>query len=72
VSTPAISQKELVALFLKKAAEPPPEANLILARHLQCKESCDLAQVVSEAVKKYVAPGSYQLPTPPELLPPLG
>jgi hypothetical protein len=31
VPTPALSQEELVALFLKKAAEPPPEANLILA-----------------------------------------
>jgi hypothetical protein len=67
-----MSQEELVAAFLKKAAEPPPEANLILARHLQCKESCDLAQAVSEAVKKYVTPGSYRLPTPTELLPPLG
>jgi hypothetical protein len=67
-----MSQEELVAIFLKKAAEPPPEANLILARHLQCKESCDLAQAVSEAIRKYVASGSYRLPTPPELLPPLG
>jgi hypothetical protein len=67
-----LSQEELVALFLKKAAEPPPEANLILARHLQCKESCDLAQTVSEAIRKYVESGSYWLPTPPELLPPLG
>jgi hypothetical protein len=67
-----MSQEELVALFLKKAAEPPPEANLILARHLQCKESCDLAHAVSEAIRHYVPPGSYRLPTPPELLPPLG
>ena len=67
-----MSQEELVALFLKKAAEPPPEANLILARHLQCRESCTLAQGVAEAIRQYVAPGSYQLPTPPELLPPLG
>jgi hypothetical protein len=72
VPTPALSQEELVALFLKKAAEPPPEANLILARHLQCKESCDLAQAVSEAIRKYVASGSYRLPTPTDLLPPLG
>jgi hypothetical protein len=72
VPTPALSQEELVALFLKKAAEPPPEANLILARHLQCKESCDLAQAVSEAIRKYVESGSYRLPTPTELLPPLG
>jgi hypothetical protein len=38
----------------------------------QCRESCDLAQAVSEAIRQYVAPGSYRLPTPPELLPPLG
>jgi hypothetical protein len=67
-----MSKEELVALFLMKAAEPPPEANLILARHLQCKESCDLAQAVSKAIQQYAAPGSYLLPTPPELLPPLG
>jgi hypothetical protein len=72
VPTPASSKEELVALFLKKSAEPPPEANLILARHLQCKESCDLAQAVSEAIRQYAAPGSYRLPTPPDLLPPLG
>jgi len=72
VPTPALSQEELVALFLKKAAEPPPEANLILARHLQCKESCDLARAVSEAIRHYVAQGSYRLPTPQELLLPLG
>jgi hypothetical protein len=67
-----MSKIELVELFLKKAAEPPPEANLILARHLQCKESCDLVQAVSKAIQQYAAPGSYRLPTPPELLPPLG
>jgi hypothetical protein len=67
-----MSKEELVELFLKKAAEPPPEANLILARHLQSRESCDLAQAVSEAIRQYVAAGSYRLPTPPELLPPLG
>ena len=67
-----MSKEKLVELFLKKAAKPPPEANLILARHLQCKESCDLAQAVAEAVRQYVAPGSCRLQTPPELLPPLG
>jgi len=72
VPTTALSQEELVELFLKKAAEPPPEANLILARHLRCRESCDLAHAVAEAIRQYVAPGSYQLPTPPELLSPLG
>jgi hypothetical protein len=67
-----LSQEELVALFLMKATEPPPEANLILARHLQCKESCDLAHAVSEAINRHVATGTHRLPTPPDLLPPLG
>ena len=45
-----MSQEALAALFIQKAAEPPPEANLILARHLKCRESCDLAHAVSEAM----------------------
>jgi hypothetical protein len=67
-----MSQEELADLFLKKATEPPPEANLILATHLQCKVSRDLAQAVSEAMSRHVAAGSHRLPTPPDLLPPLG
>jgi predicted anti-sigma-YlaC factor YlaD len=67
-----MSQEELADLFLKKAAEPPPEANLILATHLQCKQSRDLAQAVAGAIRQYVAAGSDRLPTPPDLLPPLG
>jgi hypothetical protein len=65
-------QEELEELFLKKAAEPPPEANLILARHLQSRESCDLAHAVSEAIRRHVATGTLRLPTPPDLLTPLG
>jgi hypothetical protein len=67
-----MSQEALVELFLKKAAEPAPEANVILARHLQSRESCDLARAVSEAIGRYVATDTPWLPTPPELLPPLG
>ena len=70
--TPAMSQEELAQMFLEKAAEPPPEANLILARHLQSRESCDLAHAVSEAMSRHVATGTHLLPTPPDLLPPLG
>jgi hypothetical protein len=67
-----MSKEELVELFLKKAAEPPPEANLILARYLRCRESCDLANAVSEAISRHVTTGTHRLPTPPDLLPPLG
>jgi hypothetical protein len=67
-----MSKEVLAALFKQKAAEPPPEANLILARHLKCRESCDLAHAVSEAMSRHVAAGSHRLPAPPDLLPPLG
>jgi hypothetical protein len=67
-----MSQEALAALFIQKAAEPPPEANLILVEHLKCRESCDLAHAVSEAMSRHVAAGSHRLPTPPDLLPPLG
>jgi hypothetical protein len=67
-----MSQEALAALFIQKAAEPPPEANLILARHLRCRESCDLAHAVSEAMSRHVAAGSHRLPPPSDLLPPLG
>jgi hypothetical protein len=67
-----MSKEELAELFLKKAAEPPPEANLILARHLQSRESCDLAHAVSDAMSRHVTAGTHRLPTPPDLLPPLG
>jgi len=49
VSRRSMTREELAALFMAKAAEAPPAANLILARHLQCKESCDLSSAVAEA-----------------------
>ena len=57
-----MTQEELAALFIQKAAEPPPEANLILARHLKSRESCDLAHAVSEAMSRHVATGSHSAP----------
>jgi hypothetical protein len=67
-----MSQEALAELFVRKAAEPPPEANLILAKHLQSRESCDLANAVSEAINRYVGMDIHRLATPPELLSPLG
>ena len=66
-----MTSEELVALFMSKAAEAPPAANLILARHLQCKESCDLSSAIAEATQRYAGTERTLLPTPPELLPPL-
>jgi hypothetical protein len=66
-----MTREELAALFMAKAAEAPPVANLILARHLQCKESCDLSSAIAEATQRYAGTERTLLPTPPELLPPL-
>jgi hypothetical protein len=38
-----MTRGDLVALFAMKATAPPPEANKLLVRHLQCKESIRLA-----------------------------
>ena len=43
----------------------------MLVRHLQCKESLDLAQIVSEAKDKYAGNTAAVLSSPSELLPPL-
>jgi hypothetical protein len=66
-----MTSEELVALFMSKAAEPPPAASLILARHLQCKESCDLSSAIAEATQRYAGTDRTLLLAPPELLPPL-
>jgi hypothetical protein len=66
-----MTREELAALFMAKAAKAPPAANLILARHLQCKESCELSSAIAEATQRYAGTERTLLPTPPELLPPL-
>ena len=63
---------DLLALFAAKAAAPPPETSQMLARHLQCKESLQLSHCVAAAMDRYAAADSHPLPTPTELLPPLG
>ena len=66
-----MSRDDLLALFAEKAAEPPPEANQLLARHLQCKVSLRLATAVSAALNVYAGSDPVPLPTPSSLLPPL-
>jgi hypothetical protein len=66
-----MTREELGALFMAKAAEAPPAASLILVRHLQCKESCDLASAVAEAIQRYAGTERTPLQAPPGLLPPL-
>ena len=66
-----MSRNDLLALFAEKAAAPPPEANQLLARHLQCKVSLRLASAVSAALHVHVGSDPVPLPTPSSLLPPL-
>ena len=66
-----ISREDLLALFAEIATAPPPEANLLLARHLQCKISVQLAQTFTEAVRCFGGSDPHPLDAPSELLPPL-
>ena len=66
-----ISREELVALFQAQATAPPPEANRLLARHLQCKTSVKLAAAVRDALNRYAGNDPLPLPAPSTLLPPL-
>ena len=65
------TRDELAALFMAKAAEAPPAADLILAMHLQCRESCDLSNAVAEATRRYARTDKIPLVAPADLLPPL-
>lgn len=66
-----MSRDDLLALFAKKATAPPPEANQLLARHLQCKASLRLASAVSGALNVYLGSDPDPLCAPSPLLPPL-
>ncbi|MFL6305897.1 MAG: hypothetical protein ACJ72H_20390 [Candidatus Sulfotelmatobacter sp.] len=66
-----INRDDLLALFAEKATAPPPEANQLLARHLQCKTSLRLASAVLGALNVYTGSQPVPLPTPSPLLPPL-
>ena len=72
MAAPPLTPEELITLFAAKATAPPTEANQLLVRHLQCKESVDLVRSVFEAMDRYTETGSQRLQTPIELLPPLG
>jgi hypothetical protein len=67
-----MTREKLLALFARKATEPPTEANQILVRHLKCKESVHLALAVSEAMNRYSGTDNQSLAAPSELLAPLG
>lgn len=71
ITPPKLSAEDLITLFRTRAAAPPPEASQTLARHLQCKDSLQLAHCITEAVNRHVAAGSAPLAAPSEMLPPL-
>jgi hypothetical protein len=66
-----MTSEDLIALFETKAADPPPESSQMLVRHLQCKESLELARILTEAMDRHAASDSQPLATPTDLLPPL-
>jgi len=72
MANPDMTVVDLIALLREKATAPPPAASQLLVRHLQCKESVDLAHCLSEAMDRYAATTGLPLPSPSELLPPLG
>ena len=65
-----IDPEELVALFVARASAPSPETSHALARHLQCKDSVELARILSEALNQQ-SNSNQSLPAPAEMLPPL-
>lgn len=66
-----ISPEELIAVFKSRAATPPNCQNAVLVRHLQCKESLELSDAVTNALVRYHAHDARALPAPTEILPPL-
>ncbi|KAA6465318.1 hypothetical protein DYQ86_05090 [Acidobacteria bacterium AB60] len=66
-----MTPEALIALFEARASAPPPEANQMLVRHLQCKDSLLVSRAVAEASDRYVGNDNQLLTTPTELLPPL-
>jgi len=62
---------ELIDLFQAKALAPPPAASQLFARHLECKESLQIASVLTSAMARHGASGDRPIPAPSEILPPL-
>jgi hypothetical protein len=65
-----MTREELVAIFAMKATAPPPEANKLLVRHLECKEAIRLAGAVRQAMDRFAGTDKVPLATPSEFLPP--
>jgi hypothetical protein len=66
----AMTTSDLLALFIRKATEPPLKSSQMLVRHLQCKESLKAAQSLTEALDRFGGRDDHPLSAPPELLAP--
>ena len=72
MSRTGMTLAEPLALLAEKAWAPTPGTSQMLTRHLQSKESLQLAHCQAAAMDRYAEADSHPLPTPTELLPPLG
>ena len=63
--------ERLLVLLEEKANGAPPEANQLLARHLQCKESIMLANAIQHALDRFTSNDTPLLEAPSSILPPL-
>ena len=63
--------EKLLALLKERATGAPPEADQLLARHLQCKESIMLANAIQHALDHFTSNDTPLLEAPSSILPPL-
>ena len=63
--------EKLLALLKENANGAPPEADQLLARHLECKESILLANAIQRALDRFPGNDEPLLEAPSSLLPPL-
>ena len=63
--------EDLLALLKEKANGAPPEADQLLARHLQCKDSIRLSNAIQNALDRFRGNEAPLLEAPSSILPPL-
>jgi hypothetical protein len=63
--------EKLLALLKERAAGEPPEADQLLARHLQYKESIMLANAIQHALDRFPGNNTPLLKAQSSILPPL-
>ena len=61
----------MLALLKEMANGAPPDADQLLARHLQCKDSFKLANAILNALDRFAGNDAPLLEVPSPILPPL-